>query len=94
MSYCDYAVSIVDFLACVCSRGYIFIMKLCKDVCVDEISNEIENGHVGSKTRSPGQIFEKPCVRSRDLFLVKILIKLRMFAVTISRISMKVGHVE
>ena len=22
-------------------------------------------GHVGSKTRSPGQILEKPCVRSK-----------------------------
>ena len=25
-------------------------------------------GHVGSKTRSLGQILEKPCVRHRDLF--------------------------
>ena len=33
-------------------------------------------GHVGSKIRSPGQILQKPCVGSRDLFLVQILIKL------------------
>ena len=48
-------------------------------------------GHVRSKTRSLGQIFEKPCVHSRDLFIVQILIKLRMFTLTMS--SMKMGHV-
>ena len=32
--------------------------------------------HLESKTRSVGQILEKKCVHSRDLFLVQILIKL------------------
>ena len=30
-------------------------------------------GHVGSKTRSLGQILEKPCVRSRGHILSRIL---------------------
>ena len=33
-------------------------------------------GHVGSKTRSPGQILEKPCVCSRDKIFRLILMKL------------------
>ena len=32
-------------------------------------------GHVGSKTRSLGQILEKPCVRSRGHILSRILIE-------------------
>ena len=31
--------------------------------------------HVGSKTRSPGQILEKPCVRSRGHIFSGILMK-------------------
>ena len=30
-------------------------------------------GHVGSKTRSPGQILGKPCVRSRGHIFSRIL---------------------
>ena len=51
VSYCDSAVSIVssvvNFLACVCSRGHIFSpigMKLGQNVCLDEVSDEFENG--------------------------------------------------
>ena len=33
-------------------------------------------GHVGSKTRSLGQILKKPCVRSRGHILSPILMKL------------------
>ena len=33
-------------------------------------------GHVGSKTRSLGQILEKPCVRSRGHIFSPILMKL------------------
>ena len=32
-------------------------------------------GHVGSKTRSPGQILEKPCVHSRGHIFSRILMK-------------------
>ena len=32
-------------------------------------------GHVGSKTRSPGQILGKPCVRSRGHIFSRILMK-------------------
>ena len=43
---------IVNFLACVCSRGHIFsaiIMKLGRNVCLDEILDEFENGSCGVK---------------------------------------------
>ena len=33
-------------------------------------------GHVGSKTRSLGQILEKPCVRSRGHILSPMIMKL------------------
>ena len=32
-------------------------------------------GHVGSKTRSPGQILGKPCVRSRGHIFSQIIMK-------------------
>ena len=53
---------------CVCSGGHIFcpiIMKHGQNVCLDEILEDSENGHVGSKTRSLGQILEEPYVRCR-----------------------------
>ena len=56
--------SFVNFLACVHSRRHSFdpkFMKLCQKV----YHHNIKLGHVGSKTRSLGQILEKPCVHSR-----------------------------
>ena len=50
-------------------------MKVGQDVCLDDISEEFEMGHVESKTRSPGQILEKPCVRSRGHIFSRILMK-------------------
>ena len=53
---------------CVRSRGHIFswiLMKVGQDVCLDDISDKIENGSCGSKTRSLGQMLEKPFVGSR-----------------------------
>ena len=41
------ASSVVNFLACVCSRGHIFsliVTKLDQNVCLDEILDEIKNG--------------------------------------------------
>ena len=59
VSYCDRAVSgvrrpscVVNFLPCVRSRGHSFgriLMKVGQDVCLDEISNEFENGSCGVK---------------------------------------------
>ena len=47
------------------------------------------------KTRSLGQIVEKPCVRSRGHIFSPILLKLvRMFALIKSRTSSKLGHVR
>ena len=37
-------------------------MKPDQNVCLDEISDEFEMGHGGSKTRSLGQMLEKKCV--------------------------------
>ena len=50
-------------------------MKVGQDVCLDDILDELKMGHVGSKTRSPGQILEKPCVRSRGHIFSRILMK-------------------
>ena len=50
-------------------------MKVGQDVCLDDISDESKMGHVGSKTRSPGQILGKPCVRSRGHIFSQILMK-------------------
>ena len=65
---------------CVRSRGHIFspiIMKLHQHVCHDEISHtNLKMGHVGSKTRSPGQILEKPCVHSLGYIFCLIIMKL------------------
>ena len=110
---------------CVSSRGHIFnptIMKVGQNVCLDKISDELENescrvrnkftrsnrrktmfvikksrtglktGHVqsksgsicqilekpcqGSKTRSPGQIVERPCVCFRGHNFSSIIMKL------------------
>ena len=59
VSYWDSAVSgvrrassVVNFLPCVCSRGHSFgriLMKIGQDVCLDEISDEFENGSCGVK---------------------------------------------
>ena len=52
VSYCDHAVSVVNFLPCVHSRGHIFspiLMKLGQNVCLDKISDEFEIGSCGVK---------------------------------------------
>ena len=50
---------------CVSSRGHIFspiIMKLGQNVCLDEISDKIENGSCRVKTRSLGSNLRKNLV--------------------------------
>ena len=52
---------------CVCFRGHVFcpiIWKVGPNLCRDDISKQIENESVGSKTRSAGQIIEISCVSS------------------------------
>ena len=49
------------------------IMKICQNVCLDEISVKFENG---SKTRSVGQIIEKPSEHSRGHSFGSIIMKL------------------
>ena len=50
-------------------------------------------GHVRSKSRSLGQIVEKPCVRSRGHIFSPIIMKLRMFVKMKSWKIMKMGQV-
>ena len=54
-------------------------------------------GHVGSKTRSPGQILEKHCVHTRghrfDHKFMKLYHYIRMLIVIMSRSDLKLGHV-
>ena len=52
-------------------------------------------GHVGSKTRSLGQILEKPCVHSRGEVVIQSSGNfVRMLTLIISRSSWKLGHVR
>ena len=55
---------------------------------------KLKMGHVGSKTRSLGQLLENPCVCFRGHIFSSILMKLgRMFALMKSQMSLKLGHV-
>jgi len=51
-------------------------------------------GHVGSKTRSPGQILGNSCLHSRGHICDPILIKLFQNVLTISRPSSDIGYVR
>ena len=48
-------------------------MKLGQNVCLMKSRTSMKWGYVGSKTRSHGQILEKPCVRSRGHIFGPIL---------------------
>ena len=50
-------------------------MKLGQNVCLDKISDQFENGSCGSKSRSLGQILEKPYVGSRGHIFCQIIMK-------------------
>ena len=50
-------------------------MKLGQNVHLDEILDKFKLGHVGSNTRSLGQILEKPSVRSRGHIINPIPMK-------------------
>ena len=52
------------------------IMKLDKNVFLNESRTSSKVGHVGSSTWSLGQMIEKPCVRSRGQILSPIIMKL------------------
>ena len=67
-------------------------MKLSQNVCLDQISDDLKMGHVGSKTRSLSQIFVKPYVRSRGHIFSPILIN--MFVLMKSHTDLKIGHVR
>ena len=51
-------------------------MKLGQNVFLDEISDQFEMGHVGSKTRSLGKLLENFCVHFRVHFFSQIIMKL------------------
>ena len=68
-------------------------MEVSQNVCLDEILDEFENVHVGSKTRSQVQILEKPCVCSRGHIFNPIIMKLGQ-NVFIDKILVMFGHLE
>ena len=50
-------------------------------------------GHVGSKTKSQGQILQKPCVCSRDQIFSLVLMKLRESVCLLKSCTcLKLGH--
>ena len=51
-------------------------MKHGENVCLDKILNKFEKGSCRSKTRSLGQMLEKPCVHSRDQIFGLIFMKI------------------
>ena len=51
-------------------------MKLIENVCLDEILKTLKMGQVGLKTRSLGQMLEKPCVCSGGHIFSPIIMKL------------------
>ena len=78
VSFCYHAVSVVNIVPCVRSRGHIFswiLIKLGRNVCLDEILDEFEIGSCGFRSRSLGQVLGKPCVRSKDHFFSPLLMK-------------------
>ena len=50
-------------------------MKVGQDVCLDEISDEFENGSCGVKNKVTRSNLRKPCVRSRGHILSRILME-------------------
>ena len=55
--------------------------------------SSLKLGHVGSKTRSLGQILEKPCVHPRGHSFDSKLTNYQNVKIIISRSSSKLGHV-
>ena len=51
-------------------------MKFGQNVWLMKSQSGLKMGHVRSKTRSLGQIFERPCVCSRGLIFSLIIMKL------------------
>ena len=79
---------------CVSSRGPIFrliLMKLGQNVCLDEISEEFENGSCGVKNLVTWwNLIETLCTLSRPHFWSESLV--RIFASMKTWTSMKMGH--
>ena len=67
------------------------IVKFGQNVCLDKILTSLKIGCVGSKTRSLGQILEKPCVHSKGHIFSPIIMK-RGQNVCLDEISDKFGN--
>ena len=69
-------------------------MKLGQNIVWMKSRTSLKIKYVGSKTRSLGQILEKPCVRSRGQIFSLIIMKLGQNIVLItSRMTLKMSHV-
>ena len=85
--------SIRQPFACVHSRGHIFdqiFMKLCQNVNLYEIRSGSKLGHVGSKTRSLGQILDKHRGHSLEQKSMKLCQNVNSHK---AKSSLKLGHV-
>ena len=70
-------------------------MKFCQNVNVYKIRSSSKLDHVASKTRSLGQILEKPCVHSRGHSLDPKFMKFYQNVVILIKFisRLKLGHV-
>jgi len=82
---------------CLHSKDHIcdtIFMKLVQNVVLTISRPNSNMGHVGSKTRSPGQILGNSCLHSRGHICDRFWLNLvRIFLLTISRPSSNMGHV-
>ena len=84
VSYCDSAVSVLQIAVSTFYLVYAleatFSVQLSRDLVrmfvLFKSRTSLKMGHVRSKTRSQGQILEKPCVRSRGHIFSPIIKKL------------------
>ena len=69
-------------------------MKLGQNVCLNEFSEGMNMGHVGSTTSLRDQILEKHCVRYRGHIFIVILMNLgQNVALMKGHTNLKMGHV-
>ena len=102
VSNCNSAVSVVRHLSLTFWLVYaleaIFSVQLSRNMVrmfvLMKSGNSMKMGHVGSKTRSLGQILEKPYVCSRHHIFSTIVMKLGQNVLKISHTLLKMGHVR
>ena len=82
---------------CVLSLGHIFspiIMKLCQNVCLDAVPDDLEMGHVGSKTKAnlritvqKAQVSDYRAIMALLLYLILLPYYISGIVLTLSQIT-------